>query len=130
MAKETLRLGFNGRFEEKPVEIAAGDPAPWDPSRQFSILGARTPRLDGPAKATGAARYSIDVVLPGMLYGKILRSPHPAAVVRSVDLSAARKMPGVKAALAIVQPGEKVCRARGRHAGAGARRDPGDPRHV
>jgi xanthine dehydrogenase YagR molybdenum-binding subunit len=108
MAKETLRLGFNGRFEEKPVEIAAGDPAPWDPSRQFSILGARTPRLDGPAKATGAARYSIDVVLPGMLYGKILRSPHAAAVVRSVDLSAARKMPGVKAALAIVQPGEKV----------------------
>ena len=69
MSKEKVRIGFQGRFEDKLVEVADGDPAPWDPSRKFSILGARTPRLDGRAKATGAARYSIDVVLPGMLYG-------------------------------------------------------------
>ena len=106
MSKEKLRLGFNGKFEEKEVEIAAGDPAPWDPSRKFSILGTRVARLDGAAKASGAARYSIDVRLPGMLYGKIVRSPHPAAVVKSLDLSAALRMPGVKAALAIVKPGE------------------------
>lgn len=43
-----------------------------------------------------------------MLYGKILRSPHAAAVVRSLDLSGAKRMPGVRAAIAIVQPGEKV----------------------
>jgi len=108
MSKEKLRLGFQGRFEEKLVEVADGDPAPWDPSRKFSLMGARTPRLDGPAKATGAARYSIDVVLPGMLYGKILRSPYPAAVVKSVDLEAARKMPGVKAAMLIAKPGDKL----------------------
>jgi len=108
VSKKKLRLGFNGKFEEKEVEIAANDPAPWDPSRKFSILGTRVARLDGPAKATGAARYSIDVILPGMLYGKILRSPHPAAVVKSLDLSAAVRMPGVKAALAIVKPGEAV----------------------
>jgi len=108
VSKKKLRLGFNGKFEEKEVEIAANDPAPWDPSRKFSILGTRVARLDGPAKATGAARYSIDVILPGMLYGKILRSPHPAAVVKSLDLSAARRMPGVKAALAIVEPGGAV----------------------
>ncbi len=108
MSKAKLRLGFNGKFEEKEVEIAANDPAPWDPSRKFSILGTRVARLDGVAKATGAARYSIDVLLPGMLYGKILRSSHPAAVVKSLDLSAAQRMPGVKAALAIVKPGEAV----------------------
>lgn len=108
MSKETLRLGFNGHFEEKTVEIADGDPAPWDPAKKFSILGARTPRIDARAKATGSARYSIDVVLPGMLYGKILRSPHAAAVVQSIDLSAVRRMPGVKAAMAIASPGEKL----------------------
>lgn len=108
MSKEKLRLGFNGKFEEKEVALAENDPAPWDPSKKFSILGKRVPRLDGRAKITGEARYSIDVRLPGMLYGKILRSPHAAAVVQSVDLSAARKMPGVAAAFAIVKSGEKV----------------------
>jgi CO/xanthine dehydrogenase Mo-binding subunit len=108
MSKETLRLGFNGSFEEKPVEIAPGDPVPWDPSTKFSVLGSRVPRLDAVAKTTGQARYSSDQRLPGMLYGKILRSPYAAAVVQSVDLAAAKKMPGVKAVLAIVKPGEKV----------------------
>jgi len=108
MSKETLKLGFNGKFEEKSVEIAEGDPAPWDPSKKFSLLGARTPRLDGAAKASGTARYSIDVVLPGMLYGRIVRSPHPAAIVKSVNLDAARRMPGVKAAIVIAKPGDKL----------------------
>ena len=108
MSKETLRLGFNGHFEEKQVEIADGDPKPWDPSHKFSILGARTPRLDARAKATGEARYSIDVVLPGMLYGKILRTPHAAATVKAIDLAAAKKMPGVRAAIAIAKPGDKL----------------------
>jgi xanthine dehydrogenase YagR molybdenum-binding subunit len=108
MSKEKLRLGTAGHFEEKEVEIAAGDPVPWDPSTKFSILGKRTPRLDATAKTTGRARYSIDQRLPGMLYGKILRSPHPAAIVKTLDLAAARKMAGVKAAMAIVKDGEKV----------------------
>jgi xanthine dehydrogenase YagR molybdenum-binding subunit len=108
MSKETVRLGFRGLFEEKSVEIAEGDPVPWDPSRKFSILGARTPRLDAREKVSGQARYSMDVVLPGMLYGKILRSPYAAATVRSVDLTGARKMPGVHAVLEIAKPGEKL----------------------
>ena len=108
MSKEKLRLGFNGHFEEKEIDVAAGDPVPWDPSHKFSLLGTRVARLDGPAKATGQARYASDVRLPGMLYGKIVRSPHASSVVRSVDLSAARKMPGVKAALAIASPGDKL----------------------
>jgi xanthine dehydrogenase YagR molybdenum-binding subunit len=106
--KKKLRLGFNGKFEEKEVEVAANDPEPWDPSRKFSILGTRVARLDGSAKTTGGARYAIDVRLPRMLYGKILRCPHAAAVVQSIDLSAARRMPGVKAALAIAKPGDAL----------------------
>src|SRR6266542_3418192 len=108
MANEKIRLGFNGKFEPKEVAIAAGDPAPWDPSQKFSILGSRVPRLDGPAKVSGQARYAIDVKLPGMLYGRILRSPYAAAVVKSIGLDAARKMPGVKAALVIIKPGDSV----------------------
>jgi xanthine dehydrogenase YagR molybdenum-binding subunit len=108
MANEKIRIGFNGKFESKDIAIAQGDPSPWDPSQTFSILGSRVPRLDGPAKVSGQARYAIDMRLPGMLYGKILRCPHAAAVVKSLDLSAARKMPGVRAALPIIASGEKV----------------------
>jgi xanthine dehydrogenase YagR molybdenum-binding subunit len=108
MSKKKLRLGFNGKFEEKDVEIAANDPAPWDPAKKFSILGTRVSRLDGSAKTTGTARYAIDVRLPGMLYARILRTPHASAVVTSVDLAAARRMPGVKAALAIAKPGDAL----------------------
>jgi xanthine dehydrogenase YagR molybdenum-binding subunit len=66
------------------------------------------PRLDGKPKTTGEAKFSIDVRLPGMLYARILRCPLAAATVKSVDLSAARGMPGVRAALVLAEPGEKV----------------------
>lgn len=105
---DKLRLGFNGKYQVKDVAIALGDPAPWDPSTKFSVVGSRVPRLDGPAKTTGAARYAIDVRLPGLLYGRILRSPLAAATVKSIDLSAAKALPGVRAALALAEPGEKI----------------------
>ena len=106
--KERIRVGFEGDFQFREIEIEGGDPAPWDPSQKFSIVGTRQPRLDGKAKATGEAKYSIDVRLPGMLYGRILRCPLPAATVKSLDLSAIRRMPGVRAALALAEPGEKL----------------------
>jgi xanthine dehydrogenase YagR molybdenum-binding subunit len=105
---EKLRIGFNGEFQTKDVSVAPGDPAPWDPSTKFSILGTRVPRLDGKAKTTGEARYAIDVRLPGMLYARILRCPFAAATIQSIDLAPARKMPGVKAALTLAEPGEKI----------------------
>jgi xanthine dehydrogenase YagR molybdenum-binding subunit len=108
MSREEVRLGFGGKFEPKSIEVAPGDPAPYDPSLKFRILGTRVPRLDGPAKVTGDARYGIDVRLPGMLYGRILRCPHPAATVSAIDVTAARRAPGVRAALALVKPGDQL----------------------
>jgi xanthine dehydrogenase YagR molybdenum-binding subunit len=68
---------------------------------QSSVLGTRVNRVDGPDKVTGRAKYTFDINRPGMLYGRMVRSPHPHARVVSVDLSAATRMPGVKAALLV-----------------------------
>jgi xanthine dehydrogenase YagR molybdenum-binding subunit len=105
---DKIRVGFEGNFEVKEISVAAGDPAPWDPSQKFTIVGTRVPRVDGKAKTTGTARYSIDVRLPGMLYGRILRCPLAAATVSSVDVTEAKKMPGVKAVLVIAEKGDKI----------------------
>ena len=51
------------------------------------------------AKVTGKARYSADISLPGLLYGKVLRSPHAHAIIKSIDLSKALALPGVREAM-------------------------------
>ncbi len=56
-------------------------------------------RIDGWAKVTGTERYAADITRPGMLYGRMLRSPYPHAIIRSIDTSAARALPGVHAVL-------------------------------
>ena len=63
----------------------------------LSYVGKSVPRKDGPLKATGRAQYAVDVALPGMLIGKVLRSPYPHARILSLDTSQAEKLPGVKA---------------------------------
>jgi xanthine dehydrogenase YagR molybdenum-binding subunit len=73
-----------------------------------SLLSTSVKRLDGPEKVTGRARYSYDINRPGMIYGKIVRSPYPHARIVSVDLAAAQKAPGVKAALAWKEPGTQA----------------------
>jgi 4-hydroxybenzoyl-CoA reductase subunit alpha len=65
-------------------------------SHNFSIIGKDIPRQDGKAKIMGAAQFSDDLKLPGMLYGKILRSPVAHARIKSIDTSKAEKLPGVK----------------------------------
>ena len=56
-------------------------------------------RKDGPAKATGQAKYTVDIQLPGMLTGAILRSPHAHARILNIDTEKARRLPGVKAVI-------------------------------
>jgi len=62
-----------------------------------SPIGAPIVRAEGPDKVTGRALYAADVALPGMLWGKVLRSPHPHARIRRVDASQAWKVEGVRA---------------------------------
>ena len=66
-------------------------------NEEFNVVGSRPVRPDGADKVTGRARYGADTNLPGLLYGKILRSPHAHAVIKSVDTSAAEALPGVHA---------------------------------
>ncbi len=61
------------------------------------IVGTSVLRAEGPDKVTGRTRYAADVPLQGMLWGKILRSPHPHARIRSIDATPARNAPGVRA---------------------------------
>jgi CO/xanthine dehydrogenase Mo-binding subunit len=60
-------------------------------------IGKRTLRPDGADKVTGRAAYAADTTMPGMIWGKVLRSPHPHARIRSIDTSKAEALAGVKA---------------------------------
>src|ERR1051326_7594373 len=68
-------------------------------AQEFSVIGKSAPMLDGAAKVMGTAVYADDMKLPGMLYGKILRSPHAHARIVSIDTSRAAALPGVKAVI-------------------------------
>ncbi len=70
-----------------------------DSVKRFKWVGTRPIRPDGVPKVTGRAQYGADLKLPGMLYGKVLRSPHAHARIKSIDTSAAEKLPGVKAVM-------------------------------
>jgi len=62
---------------------------------EYEVVGKPVERTDGRVKATGKARYAGDLVAPGMLHGKILRSPLAHAKILNIDTSKARKLPGV-----------------------------------
>ena len=75
--------------------------------KEYKVVGTRPVRHDGADKVTGLARYSADLNLPGMLYGKVLRSPHAHARIKSIDTGKAEAMPGVRAVITgadIVEP--------------------------
>lgn len=64
--------------------------------KEFSIVGKDIPRSDAAAKARGTAMYTDDMKLPGMLHGRILRSPLAHALIKHIDTSRAAALPGVK----------------------------------
>src|SRR5512139_696500 len=66
---------------------------------ELSFVGKSVPRKDGVEKATGRALYTVDMVLPGMLWGKVLRSPYPHARIIRIDTSRAERLSGVKAVI-------------------------------
>ncbi|MBM4314091.1 MAG: xanthine dehydrogenase family protein molybdopterin-binding subunit [Deltaproteobacteria bacterium] len=68
-------------------------------AKELTIVGKRHPKIDGGERVSGKAEYASDITLPGMLYGKILRSPHPHAKIIKIDAEKAKALPGVKAVL-------------------------------
>ena len=80
-------------------------------TEQFNVVGTRPIRHDGADKVTGRAQYGADIQLPGLLFGKILRSPHAHARIKSIDASRALALPGVKAVVTSAdfsQPGGRL----------------------
>ena len=65
----------------------------------YTTIGQPTPRIEGPAKVTGATQYTADVALPGTLWGRALRSPLPHARIVRIDTSQAQQVPGVHVVL-------------------------------
>src|SRR5205823_630337 len=78
-------------------EVDSNNPPAWPPNAQLKHIGQPTPRIDGRLKVTGAAKYTADVKLPGMLYAQLVTSALPHAKIKSIDTSDAEKYPGVKA---------------------------------
>jgi CO/xanthine dehydrogenase Mo-binding subunit len=66
-------------------------------AEKFSVVGRRVQRVEGFDKVTGTSQYIADIFLPGMLVGKVLRSPYPHARIRHIDTTKAEKLPGVRA---------------------------------
>lgn len=87
----------NGVEQMVEIEVDADAGPGWGPNDKHTLLNHSYTRVDGPLKVTGAARYTYDQRLPGMLTARVLRCPHAHARVTSLDTDAALKIPGVKA---------------------------------
>jgi xanthine dehydrogenase YagR molybdenum-binding subunit len=104
----TLNLGFAGHLGPVETELPEGEARPWDADSKLTVVGRKVPRIDGAAKVSGRAKYTYDVAVPGMLWAAVLRCPHPAAKVVSIDVSKALGQPGVKAAIGVAKVGDTL----------------------
>jgi CO/xanthine dehydrogenase Mo-binding subunit len=98
-----------GRTETRIVEVPAFAPAPWGDDAMLGIVGQRVPRMDATEKVTGRARYTVDIQRPGMLHAVFVRAKIARGSIRSIDLSAARGLPGV---YEVLGPGDAPPRTR------------------
>ena len=80
----------------------------WPQADNRSLIGKRISRLDGPIKSSGRATYTYDVQRPGLLFGKLVLSPHAHARIVSINTSSAERMPGVQAVDVIRDAGQEV----------------------
>jgi hypothetical protein len=89
----------NGIEQEVEIEVDADSGPGWGPNDKHTLLNHAMTRVDGPQKVSGAAHYTHDMRLPGMLYARILRCPYAHARITKIDSSAAEKIPGVAAVI-------------------------------
>ena len=80
----------------------------WPDAEHRTLIGKRISRVDSPLKVSGRAKYTYDYHAPQMLFGKVVRSPYAKAKIIGIDVSAAEKMPGVKAVEIIQKVGATV----------------------
>lgn len=93
----SMPVGVPGyTLHDEQRDVLATEPPVWPINQDLKYVGKSHERLDGLAKATGRARYTADVQLPGMLYAKLVDASVPHAKVVSVDTSAAESHPGVR----------------------------------
>jgi putative selenate reductase molybdopterin-binding subunit len=99
MTGNLCRCGNYNRYVEAVVPASAHPIAGTSSPAMIELRVANhpTPRIDAVERVTGKAVYSRDVQVPGMLYASVLRSPHPHAHIKSIDVSKATAVPGVKA---------------------------------
>jgi CO/xanthine dehydrogenase Mo-binding subunit len=100
--KDSLYYSSSFATPEAPEGAGPGPLRPWD---KTEVVGRAIPRVDAYERVSGAAVYPSDVTLPGMLYGGVLRSPHPHAKVKSIDVAEAEKLAGVHIVLTGSSPG-------------------------
>ncbi len=93
----TYKAGIEGAEREITVQVHDLDCDPWPLGAELKHVGTDVPRVDGPDKATGAAKFTYDINRPNLAYAGVVAAPHAHAVVQKVDLSAAQAMKGVLA---------------------------------
>ncbi|MDR3484523.1 MAG: xanthine dehydrogenase family protein molybdopterin-binding subunit [Bradyrhizobium sp.] len=104
---EKFPCGIVGvRMSEVERQIPADEPPALAPNAALTVIGKAVPRQNGRPMVTGATRFTVDVTLPGMLHGRILRSSRPHAEIRTIDSAAAARYPGVQAIIPLVTPGD------------------------
>lgn len=86
-------------FEDVPLDTTPMAHGQADQQRDHAVVGTSVTRYDAPDKVSGRAKYTGDLRLPGMLYGKILGSPIAHGVIKRIDTSRARALPGVLAVI-------------------------------
>jgi CO/xanthine dehydrogenase Mo-binding subunit len=90
---------FEGHWFDEYVVVEGEGLSAWEREAKLRFIGQREPRIDGAERVTGRATFTSDIQLPGMLYGKILRSPLPHAKIETIKTGRAEKLPGVWAVL-------------------------------
>jgi isoquinoline 1-oxidoreductase beta subunit len=91
------RIGYGeiAAFAKAPAELPKIEEKDLKDRKDFRLIGQHVPRVEVPLKVTGAAKYGMDVQVPGMVYAAVLQSPYPGGAPVTVDDMAARKVAGV-----------------------------------
>src|SRR5437588_5998896 len=90
-----ISYGEIAAFAKAPAEMPKIEDKDLKASANFRLIGKDVPRIEVPTKVTGAAKYAMDVQVPGMVYAAVLQSPYFGGAPQTIDDTAARKMPGI-----------------------------------